>query len=465
MSSPKFGVALIATLAGAGTILAAMATPGSARPEEKTARSIPWKLVGNFSCAARGCHGAVGPTDPAHGDVFIKNGSSTTWRYFDPHAKAYDVLKSERSLAMARALKDTLGGAKPHESKRCLVCHATVDPIVEDFRQFDLADGVSCEACHGPAGDWQEAHLSPSWRADLKARAEAGMTDLAGAKDRARTCTGCHVGERSEGLDVNHDLIAAGHPRLNFEYSAYLENYPKHWREKAGTDQKLASDWAVGQAVMTRAGLQLLAERAESAASGRAEGVAGVAPWPEFTETECFSCHHSLTRESWLPDRGSLSVSPPGRLPWATWTFAMLPELSKVKPGWKVDLATAPWSELKQEMTRGEPDASKVAELARKAIGVMDGWIESPETKSLTSEELAGLLKDWTENKATSPESWDQLAQKTLAISAIARAGLAQGVDPSILKMAETIVRANLEKLGFPRGFDSPLGGRPVEAP
>ena len=53
------------------------------------------------TCAARGCHGAVGPTSPATGDVFIKDGASTTWRYYDPHARGFEVLRGKRSLAMA----------------------------------------------------------------------------------------------------------------------------------------------------------------------------------------------------------------------------------------------------------------------------------------------------------------------------------------------------------------------------
>ena len=57
------------------------------------------------SCAARGCHGAVGAVDPAEGDVYIKDGASTTWLNFDPHAQAYDVLLDARSVAIAEKLE------------------------------------------------------------------------------------------------------------------------------------------------------------------------------------------------------------------------------------------------------------------------------------------------------------------------------------------------------------------------
>ena len=97
------------------------------------------------SCAARGCHGAVGPTSPASGDVYIRDGASTTWRYYDPHARSYEVLREPRSLEMAKKLKDTLGNKLPYESKTCLVCHATVDPKgMVPGAKIDLAEGLSC---------------------------------------------------------------------------------------------------------------------------------------------------------------------------------------------------------------------------------------------------------------------------------------------------------------------------------
>ena len=56
-----------------------------ARPRAEVSPPAELRRVGSYSCAARGCHGAVGPTSPATGDVFIKDGASTTCRYFDPH--------------------------------------------------------------------------------------------------------------------------------------------------------------------------------------------------------------------------------------------------------------------------------------------------------------------------------------------------------------------------------------------
>ena len=65
---------------------------------------------------------------------------------------------------------------------------------------------------------------------------------------RGQACAECHVGKGT--ADVNHDLIAAGHPRLNFEYGSQLAKLPKHWRvadDKARHPDYEAKVWALGQ--------------------------------------------------------------------------------------------------------------------------------------------------------------------------------------------------------------------------
>jgi hypothetical protein len=116
---------------------------------------------------------------------------------------------------------------------------------------------------------------------------------------------------------MNHDLIAAGHPRLNFDYGTYLRALPPHWAEKDRTVSlpklRPASDefvhWLTGRAAMASAADRLRADRAKRG------------PWPELAEFDCYACHHSLTGESRKPlgDR-------PGALVWneppIRWLFA-----------------------------------------------------------------------------------------------------------------------------------------------
>src|SRR5262249_36477726 len=166
------------------------------------------------------------------------------------------------------------------------------------------ADGVGCESCHGPSARWLGPHTTIDWRQESRPVKEGlGLYDTKTLARRAEICAGCHVGDRSRnGLparDVNHDLIAAGHPRLTFELASYLDNVPAHWDEQdensgpVGPNQR-AKDfsiraWAIGQWASENAALDLTAGRAE---------VPG-APWPELSEYDCFACHHDLRDDPW----------------------------------------------------------------------------------------------------------------------------------------------------------------------
>src|SRR5262249_14971856 len=87
--------------------------------------------------------------------------------------------------------------------------------------------------------------------------------------------------------EVNHDLIAAGHPRLNFEFATYMRAMPPHWHERDRETGEPAGPafparaWSAGQSATVKAALRLLDHR-------------GKGPWPEFTEQSCFDCHHEL---------------------------------------------------------------------------------------------------------------------------------------------------------------------------
>src|SRR5262249_11338289 len=152
---------------------------------------------------------------------------------------------------------------------------------------------------------------------------ELGMWSVTDAAARGRACAGCHVGappvsDELPPRDVNHDLIAAGHPRLHFELATFLANLPPHWNvaaKKNGASD--AQGWAVGQAVSAEAALELLAHRTATEK----------APWPEFAEYDCFACHHDLQPDGWRQQAQRLGKRKPGTLPWGTWYFALTDRL------------------------------------------------------------------------------------------------------------------------------------------
>jgi Cytochrome c554 and c-prime len=442
--------ALLVGVAGLAAIFGLMASPGDACPKlEPPLTSGPLR-IGMNSCAARGCHGAVEATDPGRGQVYIKDGAYTTWLQYDPHARAYAVLLEPRSVKIADKLKSTLGGPA-HKAELCLSCHATVGPAEAKSPEIaPLSDGISCEACHGPAEVWQEKHLSPAWRVSAArsvAKSTGGMNNLSTPAARARTCVGCHVGDRSRGMDMNHDLIAAGHPRLNFEYSSYLANYPKHWKEKEPSAGFEANSWAIGQVVTAEAVLDLVAARALASEPGvKRKAPAPEAVWPEFSEYECFACHHELANPSPYQKPGSVL----GQLPWQTWPSTMLPDLAKVTTDSKLDA----WSGLKVEMAHAEPRPDEVAKLVVRGKAQLGELLKALETQGFGPPKNVALLKELASGPMAIGESWDRAAQRYLALQALTRDSKKAGraIDPAVEKAIEEGARA----LDFPAHYDSP---------
>ncbi|MFO0801822.1 MAG: hypothetical protein U0791_01680 [Gemmataceae bacterium] len=169
---------------------------------------------------------------------------------------------------------------------------------------------MSCEACHGDAGKWMPKHTT--WgKTDRAAGYDAtGMAKLFDIGERAVICAGCHVGaaaDDSRGYpvrDMNHDMIAAGHPRLNFDFAEYQRWLRPHWQEEDRSPEFEVKAWLVGRAAHAEAATKLTADR-------ESRGKAGSAPWPEFAESSCVSCHHKL--EDGFP---AVSAKPAPQVMW-----------------------------------------------------------------------------------------------------------------------------------------------------
>ncbi len=95
-------------------------------------------------------------------------------------------------------------------------------------------------------------------------------------------------------------MIAAGHPDLTFELNLFSAVMPRHWRDSDETPWFGTKEWAVGQGMQLRDSLQRLARRARSSS------------WPEYSELDCFGCHHSLTasKDSWRQESGYAGRTP-----------------------------------------------------------------------------------------------------------------------------------------------------------
>jgi hypothetical protein len=243
------------------------------------------RYAGPGACAATTCHGSATPRPDSH--TSLQN-EYVTWSRADRHARAFAVLRTERALRIARLVGMADGNATPAtwlarapRRERCLDCH-TLAAAGEP--RLDAADGVSCEACHGPAGDWLAAHTEPG--VDPGALVPRGMIDTRDPAHAAETCLGCHLGTATRRVD--HELLAAGHPTLAFELDTFAVSLPAHWTEHDGNRRWFrGSAWAVGQAVALREGMRLVA-RELAAPDG-----------PDFSIYECSACHHDVGSGAW----------------------------------------------------------------------------------------------------------------------------------------------------------------------
>jgi len=459
---------------------------------KETLNRRDFAFTGAGSCSAAGCHGGNG-TRPKFSlaSRSTENFSShSTWIQVDPHARAYQVLLGDQSRQMHKLLGPTW--KPPHQEARCLSCHATFEPdsvsnavslhsspasqtdrIVLDHDR--LTDGVSCESCHGPAGKWLKPHTEARWSSLTSLeKHELGFRELRfDLVVRSRTCVQCHVG--GPGRDVNHDLIAAGHPRLAFEFSAYHANMPAHWshdldrRNFRPRDVGRPSDgketpsiresklWLVGQLATAEAALGLLESRAAQAAT---ESTA----WPEFAEYSCYACHHDLQAPSWrqqLP----LSGRKPGSYPWGTWVY---PLLDACDTGEQPQATATPWSmplqQLNTAMSRPLPrtdDVIKHARLARTAI-TQELALHNV-TSSLSVDQVQSLLRRiLKQGPEISGRDWDGAAQTYLAtLSLYQGVQEARGRFPTetLTDIPADAVQQALEnlrlKLSFPESAES----------
>jgi hypothetical protein len=393
----------------------AAAEPAAARSARRPADGGIFQYVGVASCTSSACHHKAGPRG-AEGCEY------TTWINDDPHAKAYSVLFNERSRHI-EALLNNLADPKracPEKNDLCLRCHATVVTPAERGPRFSLADGVGCESCHGPAEKWLSTHYLPEWKA--KSREEKKEDGFAETKDlaaRSERCASCHVG--SAAAEVDHDLIAAGHPRLNFEMGNHHAKLPHHWQEKGdnATADFEARLWAVGQVASARAALKLLEHRA-----------AEKKVWPEFAEYDCFACHHSLREPSTRP-------ASTGMAPWGDWYYSMLP---MVDGG---PMNTPSLGELRKEMEKSHPARKNVAMLASRFSAQLqeylrdqEGWKGArPDARKRRMRQMLAL-----EDKNQSPPNWDRATQLYLGLAAQEQSLGAQGLRASLLKLREPLL-------------------------
>lgn len=352
----------------------------------------PGLYHGPVSCASSTCHGATEPRK-----VFdVLQNEYLTWLQRDRHSKAHEVLAGPDS----RQIAANLGLDQPAENAPlCLDCHAFEPPEEQVVGHLEREQGISCEACHGPASGWLGPHTEEGWTTENGVA--AGLVDLSDPVRRGELCLSCHRGEGERVVD--HRLIAAGHPQLIFELDNFSGDMPSHWRADPQADG--ARGWALGQVLALREELELVAA---TAAAGR---------WPELSLMACGDCHHSLEEQRWR--RGARR--PLGLPAWSPAKWAVTRHLvRRFAPAQEAPLGRA-LDRLARNVSRLGSAPSEAAAAAREARAALDEVVPAVRDAEWDERRIKTLLVSLAEDRqALAGADRDTALQAFLAVNSLA---------------------------------------------
>lgn len=420
----------------------------------------PQDMVGTLSCSAVSCHGGGGPRywsgAAAGGEYLYWLGHSGTYsdvrRHYDPRARLESSNGDPHALAgqrissarfqdvLRRASQRADGSVDASMYQRCARCH---DPGAAARQPEDIslsaqpttaglvtrnatAIGIGCETCHGGAKQWIAMHYERD--INRERLLDLGMVDTKNLFLRARLCASCHVGSVEN--DMNHDMIAAGHPPLRFEQASFEALIgTKHWddRPQRKTEQEYEVQlWAAGRIAAAEAALAVLEGRARRAA-GQASGVKSQesgAPWPEFAEGNCFACHQPMRSMAAGLSRSS------GTVAWQSWNLAML---SSVVTSGTAEATVLPPAALGPSLNQVRaaverslaPPPAEIAELAASARTALRATARIDSRGRILDQEGRPLqIRAAVERtpSAATMQDWEVISQQIAALAAARRA-------------------------------------------
>jgi len=244
-------------LCGAGlALMPSLLTPGcpSLLPSAQ-ADGKKWKYYGAATCTGASCHASDKQLKERPANEF------TTWQDKDRHAKAVTgTLWDTETYPSITDMKEALEIEDVSKSAKCLKCHSTNQPKALQGDKYNFEDGVSCDGCHGPAEGWFKPHTKPHKYPDM---IKLGMWDTRNMHVRATVCVSCH-------LQIDGEIVDAGHPDLTFELYNHLLREPPHWFERQTWSG--VRIWSVGQAVSMKDGLLKIANAIKNADPKAGEG-------------------------------------------------------------------------------------------------------------------------------------------------------------------------------------------------
>ncbi|MGB9069353.1 MAG: multiheme c-type cytochrome [Candidatus Acidiferrales bacterium] len=425
-------------LCAAALLLAAVGPSISVAQSGAAASPGAGKYTGPGSCASTACHGAITPQDINE----VLQNEYSVWIVQDKHARAYNALTG----AIGERMAGILGVGKAEAAPKCLACHALNPPADLRSRTFDVSEGVSCESCHGPASGWLGPHTERNWTHAQSVA--AGMVDVRDIVKRTEKCLSCHLG--SEEKFVDHEMIAAGHPDLFFELASFSAAMPRHWKVPGEPGEPTRSDpWydvrelTTGQAVELRESMLRLA--------GRTKGK----NWPEFSEMQCYACHHSLTppEQSWRQARGYPGRRP-GDPPWNGSRYAVFRDVVQELGGTAAHPLEDQVTQVTALMSALNPDREAVATAAANVSRTADAVVASVEGAAYDPAATRRLLrKICADADEISGEGEQSAAQAAMAIQSLF---VAYDRDAKVPNSADirAAISALFQQLQTPSSYD-----------
>lgn len=204
----RFGKVGVAVALAAGIALGFAGAAGAAEGERQ--------YVSNSQCKV--CHNAADK-----GEQWNK------WKA-QKHAKAFETLKSEDAIKIA---KDKGLTVPPSEAPECLKCHVTGYDVATKKAPAKIKpeDAVQCESCHGPNSlhvkDGQTLKFKPELAATLDVKANLHLI----TED---DCKKCH-NEESPNWKADRYTTASGEKvGFDFEAAKKLIAHPNPQKADAG---------------------------------------------------------------------------------------------------------------------------------------------------------------------------------------------------------------------------------------
>ncbi len=362
-------------------------------------------------CMTTACHGANIASDAP---IWQRAGS--IWFDQDPHAQAYTSLQNDlsKNIVWRMTKREMVVSSSEYNAfleNKCVSCHASeLAPVSK--RNL----GGDCQICHGSADAWDDIHFSKEWQSLGATRFEdRKMVNVESIALRAAVCSSCHVGELSRiaGRDreVDHQLMASGHPPMYFDFELFSRRYPKHWETKDelaqyGKSSRLRS-WRIGKLQASIARLKMLTARAE-----KAQQSDSIHDWPELTEYSCTNCHHALEQPSWRQAKGAKAS-----YEWDSWCTSLLREAI----GENASVAISnQLEELKKEMERISPSAYAVQSKSERVRELLEMELKIViDTNQWPDADLTSRLEELLKAEPTL-SSWESAAQWYILTESIA---------------------------------------------